>query len=157
MITINQKLDKILETDNTLTLPFDLRQKSRLRTYLDNGEEVGLMLPRGEVLRHGDCLQAEDGTIIRIHAAKEQVSRIKSDNRLLLQRVCYHLGNRHVPLQISETWISYQQDHVLDSMVRSLGLEVSHVQQAFEPEAGAYHGHSQQQDHAHQHHKHTHE
>lgn len=151
MITINEKLKEPADADLTLTLPFDLRQKSRLRTRLDNGDEAGLILPRGAVLRHGDCLRAENGSIVMVQAAMEQVSLVKSDDRLLLQRACYHLGNRHVPLQISENWVSYQQDRVLDSMLQSLGLQVTHTEQTFEPEAGAYHSHAHQHEHSHDH------
>ncbi len=132
----------------TLTLPFDLRQKSRLRAQLDNGTEVGLLLPRGTVLRNGDCLRAEDGSVIAIHAATEAVSTVRAASPLALARACYHLGNRHVALQIGDGWARYQQDHVLDAMVRDMGLQVEHEQTMFEPEGGAYaHSHS----HGHQH------
>ncbi len=137
----------------TLSLPFELRQKSRLKARLDSGEEVGLMLPRGHVLRGGDCLKAETGLIIELKAARETVTTATAPDPLTLQRACYHFGNRHVPLQIAEHWIRYLEDHVLDDMARSLGLTLTHEQAPFEPEAGAYH----QQHHEHQHsHKHHH-
>lgn len=122
----------------TLTLPFEERQKSRLRARLASGREVVLLLPRGTVLRHGERLEAEDGTVIRVEAAPERVSRATSRNPLVITRGAYHLGNRHVPLQIEERRLAYLHDHVLDAMVRQLGLEVTVEIAPFEPEAGAY-------------------
>lgn len=128
--------------DATLTLPFDARQKSRLLTRLDSGEPAGLFLPRGTVLRGGDRLRAADGRVVRVRAAREAVSTAGTPGSLLLVRAAYHLGNRHVPLQIGIGWLRYQRDHVLDAMVASFGLEVAHEEVPFEPEGGAYGGHS---------------
>lgn len=129
-----------INVDTCLTLPFELRQKSRLRTRLDNNIEIGLLLPRGTVLRQGDLLRADNGLVIEIKAANESVSTATSTDPLLLARACYHLGNRHMPLQIGNTWLRYLHDHVLDDMVKNLGLNVIAEQAAFEPEAGAYTG-----------------
>jgi len=128
-------------TDFTLTLPYEQRQKSRLRAQLDNGQDVGILLNHGQRLHHGDLLQAENGNIIKIRAASEAVSTVTASTPLLRMRACYHLGNRHVPLQISEDSISYLQDSVLDDMIINLGLSVTHENALFEPEQGAY-GHS---------------
>lgn len=128
------------KADFTLTLPFELRQKSRLRARLNTGDEVGLMLQRGTILRGGDYLKTETGELIQVQAADESVSVVRSSDPLLFARACYHLGNRHVPLQIGEAWLRYLQDHVLDEMVIGLGLEVKHEQAPFEPEGGAYGG-----------------
>jgi len=130
-----------------LTLPYELRQKSRLRARLDEGAEIGLFLPRGTVLRHGDRLLTSTGELIEVRAANECVSTASSDDALLRVRAAYHLGNRHVPLQISAHWLRYRHDHVLDDMLRQLGLSVITEQAPLEPEAGAYSGH---------HHGHTH-
>ena len=127
---------------DTLTLPFELRQKSRLRARLDGGEEVALFLPRGRVLRGGDLLRADDGTVVRVVAAAEEVSTASAGDAGLLARAAYHLGNRHVALQVGDGWVRYQHDHVLDEMVRGLGLAVAVGREAFEPEGGAYAGHS---------------
>jgi urease accessory protein len=154
VLKVTEKLPQPVEAQATLTLPFELRQKSRLRAVLDNGQEVGLLLPRGEILRGGECLQAENGVIIRLKAAEEAVSTVSSTDSLLLQKACYHLGNRHVPLQITENGLSYLQDHVLDEMVKSLGLKVSHKMAPFEPESGAYQQHSH--IHGHEHNRHSH-
>lgn len=124
----------------TLTLPFDARQRSRQRVRLDDGSERALLLPRGTVLRDGDRLQDEAGQVIRVRAADETVSTARSQDPRLLARICYHLGNRHVPLQIGADWLRYRHDHVLDGMVAALGLPVACEQAPFEPESGAYFG-----------------
>ena len=121
-----------------LTLPYELRQKSRQRVVLDTGEEAGLFLPRGTMLREGDLLEADNGLIIEVKAAEEELSAAFAIDPVLLLRACYHLGNRHVPVQISESRVSYLHDHVLDELVRGLGLEVVTYTGAFEPEPGAY-------------------
>ena len=152
-------------TERVLTLPFELRQKSRLRVILDNGREAGLMLSRGHILRGGDCLRGEDGSVVMIKAAKESVSTLSHDNASELARAAYHLGNRHVSLQVGDGWLRYLADHVLDDMVISLGMHITHELAPFEPESGAYHSdaHAHHHDHgedaAHTHghgHSHTH-
>jgi len=157
MLKISEKLDNTKPHDCTLTLAFDLRQKSRFKAVLDDGVEAALILPRGSVLRSGDCLRAEDGKIILIQAASERVSNVATDDAHLLARACYHLGNRHVPLQIGEGWLRYAHDHVLDDMLHGLGLHAITVEALFEPEAGAYGGHAahaHHHDHDHEHHEH---
>lgn len=132
---------------DTLTLPYELRQKSRLRATSNLGTEVGVFLPRGTVLHDGDLLRAEDGRVVLVRAAPEPVSVVRTQDALLFARACYHLGNRHVALQIALGELRYPHDHVLDDMVRGLGLSVSHEQAAFEPEHGAYHSHGHGHDH----------
>ena len=150
------KFISILQTDQAcsgdLTLSFDQRVKSRQRVILDNGEEAGVFLPRGSVLKNGDKIRAESGEIVQVKAAIESVSTVYLKDPIQLARTCYHLGNRHVPLQIDTAFIRYQHDHVLDHMVRGLGLEVCAEQALFEPEAGAYGGHSSSHSHDHGHH-----
>ena len=142
-LEIHERLTVPAKPQATLTLPFELRQRSRLLARLDHSEEeVGLFLPRGTVLRQNDLLRASTGLVIRVNAAPETVSSAAASNPLLLARACYHLGNRHIALQIGPGWIRYLQDHVLDRMVRELGLTIAHETAPFEPEAGAYgHGH----------------
>ena len=106
------------------------------------------MLPRGGTLRHGDLLQGNDGAIVEIQAAPQTLSIACTQDPFALARACYHLGNRHVPLQIGEGWVRYEHDHVLDEMVAELGLELSCEKAPFEPEAGAY---TQGGGHHHQH------
>jgi urease accessory protein len=121
-----------------LVLPFELRQKSRLRARAQNGEEVALILPRGRVLRGGERVTATDGREVEIVAAPEKLAHIESDE---LARLAYHLGNRHVPLQVGPGFLRIAEDHVLEELARKLGARVSHVEAPFEPEGGAY-GHT---------------
>jgi urease accessory protein len=153
VLNIVQKLQESRPADLRLELPFQLRSKSRLRTALDNGEEVGLFLERGSVLRGGELLLADDGRVVEVIAADETVSIVRSDNPWQLTRAAYHLGNRHVALQVGPGWLRYLHDHVLDELVRGLGLSVSVEDAPFEPEAGAYgHGaHSMVHSHGHHH------
>ncbi|MBU1060080.1 MAG: urease accessory protein UreE [Proteobacteria bacterium] len=144
MIHFTQKTEAVQEAATTLTLPWSQRNKSRQRVRLDNGEEAGLFLERGIILRGGDCLTAEDGTIVRIVAATETVSTVQCQDPLQLARICYHLGNRHVDLEISKDRVRYPHDHVLDAMLQGMGLTATVEQAPFEPETGAYgqgHGH----------------
>lgn len=125
-----------------LTLNFDARTKSRLRTQLADGEEVGLFLPRGTILRGGDRLQAADGRIVEVVAAPEDLLEARCADAFALARAAYHLGNRHVAVQVGAGWLRIQADHVLETMLSGLGAEVASLTAPFEPEAGAYaHGH----------------
>lgn len=145
MLSLTKKLETRTAYSATMTLPFDTRQKSRFVAALDDGTKVGVILPRGEVLRQGDCLETEQGEVVMINAASETVSTVYVSDPLLLARAAYHLGNRHVPLQVTANLLRYQHDHVLDDMLMQMGLKVICEQAAFEPEAGAYsggHGHS---------------
>jgi urease accessory protein len=141
-----------------LVLPFELRQRSRLLAVMESGEEVGLMMPRGTVLRGGDRLQSSDGRLVEVVAAPEQVSLVRSSDARELARAAYHLGNRHIALQITADSVRYLKDHVLDDMLRGLGLKVEAEVLPFEPEAGAYSGsHSAGHSHDHLHaHGHSH-
>jgi urease accessory protein len=140
----------------TLTLPFGDRRRSRLRARLDDGREVALLLPRGTQLRDGDQLRDETGElVVAVRAAEETLSWVRADDRLLLARAAYHLGNRHVPVQIGATWIAYQHDHVLDGMVVEMGLLVETRRAPFEPEAGGYRHAGETRAHGgHHHHEH---
>ncbi len=148
MLKVTERLAGQDDAQVFLTLPYEERKKFRLRTILDNGQEIGLQLDRQGVLRGGDCLRAEDGTVIQVRAGDEAVSSVVCDDPLTMAKASYHLGNRHVPLQINKGRLCYQQDHVLDDMVRHLGLSVKHEIAPFEPESGAYHEHG---DHHHHH------
>jgi urease accessory protein len=154
MLTIRQRLNASTTAAaaspaaEKIVLPFELRQKSRLRARLASGQEVGLFLERGVVLRGGDLLLADDGTVVEVVAALETVSTVREADATRLARAGYHLGNRHVPVEIGAGWLRYGHDHVLDDMVRGMGLGVLVEQAPFEPEAGAY-GHAHQHPHPH--------
>ena len=140
MIAITQRTCADIKWDAELILPFEKRQKSRLRTRLSNGEEAGVFLERGEILRDGDLLAAEDGRVVRVRAQSEPVVDILCDTTRQLVRVAYHLGNRHVPLQIGDGWLRIADDAVLRKMAEGLGAIVVPRDAPFEPEPGAYSG-----------------
>ena len=143
------------EAKFSVSLNFEQRQKSRARSTTNDGTDLSWFLPRAQVLSDGDCLQTKDNVLVRVIAAEETLSEVCSDDSLLLTKVAYHLGNRHVPLQIKAGSLSYQHDHVLDAMVEGLGIKVQCVKKPFQPENGAYHEHS---THNHSHgHNHSHE
>jgi urease accessory protein len=148
----------VTAVDGVLTLAFAERRRSRLRTRLDDGRGAALILPHGTVLRDGDRLRAEErGAVIAVRAAEETLSWATTGDPLLLARAAYHLGNRHVPVQIGEGSLAYQHDHVLDGMVREMGLELQVRQAPFEPEGGGYrHGGDQPGGHSHGEHTHEH-
>ena len=124
-----------------LELPFDTRCRSRLRTRLASGEECGLFLERGTVLRGGDRLLANDGRVVEVVAAPEALMEAVSGDPLLLAKAAYHLGNRHVAVHLLPGRLRFAADHVLGGMVRGLGLKLAEVDAPFEPESGAY-GHA---------------
>jgi urease accessory protein len=126
--------------DDRLVLPFDLRQKSRQLVRLESGEEAALQLERGTILRGGDCLQGDDGRVIKVLAAPEPVLLAACPTSRELVCAAYHLGNRHVPIQVGDGWIRLEDDHVLHKMLLGLGARVSREIAPFEPEAGAYAG-----------------
>ncbi|THE40113.1 urease accessory protein UreE [Raoultella ornithinolytica] len=161
MLYLTQRVDSPGKLTASLTLPIDVRVKSRIKVTLNDGREAGLLLPRGLLLRGGDVLSNEDGSeFVQIIAADEGVSVVHCDDPFTLAKACYHLGNRHVPLQIMPGELRYHHDHVLDDMLRQFGLEVTFAHLPFEPEAGAYasesHGHGHSHDHGHDHHHHEH-
>ena len=127
-----------------LLLPYDLRIRSRLRTRLVSGEEAVLKTERGAVLRGGECLKSEDGRVVRVAAAPEKVMHVVCASQFELTRAAYHLGNRHVPVEIGDGYLRIAADHVLGDMLQGLGAKVHELEAPFEPESGAYgggHGH----------------
>ena len=146
----------------TVTLDWDLRQKSRFETTDSLGRSVGVFLPRGTVVRGGDVLIAEDGSLIRVEAAPQSVLRITActahGSPFDLTRAAYHLGNRHVPIELRPDYLQIEPDHVLADMLRAMHLIVNPVDAPFEPESGAYsshgahsHAHAHADTHAHAH------
>jgi urease accessory protein len=141
MLQITERAIGLQAHTTTLTLTFERRQRTRQRLRLDDGREAALILPRGTVLRGGDCLYADNGEVIAVKAATEEVSSACCTDPLQLARAAYHLGNRHVAVQVGAGWLRYLRDHVLDHMLEDMGLQVRPDVVAFEPESGAYHSH----------------
>jgi len=156
MIELTHITDTDATPDGYVTLPIEQRVRSRLRVTLDDGRDAGLFLPRGTLLRGHDRLGSKDGLVIEVIAADETVSTVHCDDLARLARAAYHLGNRHVPLQVEQGWLRYQHDHVLDDMLRQMNLEPVVEQASFEPEAGAYQQAAQGHHHTHEH-AHSHE
>lgn len=127
-----------IATAGTLALPFEKRQKTRHRAALVSGEEVAIALPRGEILRGGDLVVASDGRVFEVVAELEHLLHVECAGPAELARTAYHLGNRHVPVQVGEGFLRLAADHVLEEMLRGLGATLSAIEAPFEPEAGAY-------------------
>ncbi|MGO1501207.1 MAG: urease accessory protein UreE [Marinobacter sp.] len=165
MLELTQRMDAGTQAEvyDTLTLPYELRIRGRLKAVTDSGRDVGLFLDRGPVLRHGDLLQASSGEVIRICAADEPVTTAFIDSGLPLGRLCYHLGNRHVSLAVGSEadgryWVRFPPDHVLEELALLLGATLSHHEAPFDPESGAYAHAGREQSHGHGHdHAHSHD
>jgi urease accessory protein len=135
----------------TVELDWDVRQKSRFDATDSQGRALGIFLPRGTLVRGGDVLVAEDGSLVRVIAAAQTVLVITActmhGSAFDLTRAAYHLGNRHVPIELQPDHLKIEPDHVLADMLRAMHLTVREATEAFEPEGGAYssagHGHAQ--------------
>ncbi|MGJ7558268.1 urease accessory protein UreE [Variovorax sp. RB3P1] len=147
----------LLKRAATIELDWDVRQKSRFDATDSQGRQIGVFLPRGTAVRGGDVLVAEDGSLVRVIAAPQPVLRITHctahGTPFDLTRAAYHLGNRHVPIELKPDHLKIEPDHVLADMLRSMHLIVVAVDEAFEPEGGAYgsHGGGHSHDHGHDH------
>jgi urease accessory protein len=159
----------LLKRAARVSLPWDLRCRSRFEAEDSQGRRLGVFLPRGSLLRGGDVLVAEDGTLIVVEAAPQPVLVVRAcpehgaPGDLL--RAAYHLGNRHVAVELQPERLQLEPDHVLAEMLRRMHLIVDETQAAFEPEGGAYqaeaqpghahghaaHGHGHDHDHPHDH------
>ena len=171
MITCSKRMPQgkglakvLVQRAATVTLDWDTRQKSRFDAVDSSGRSIGVFLPRGTVVRGGDVLVAEDGSLIRVEAAPQDVLRITACTQhgspFDLTRAAYHLGNRHVPIELQADHLKIEPDHVLADMLRAMHMTVLPVSEAFEPENGAYgehggsshgHGHGHGHDHGHAH------
>ncbi len=186
MLTVNKLIPGarglagvLLKRAATVELDWDVRQKSRFDATDSQGRTLGVFLPRGTVVRGGDVLITQDGSLLRVIAAAQPVLRITActdhhhghahDPAFDLMRAAYHLGNRHVPIELRPDHLKIEPDHVLAEMLRSMHLNVAEVKEPFEPEGGAYaaghggghahehgHGHDHGHDHGHGSHAHGH-
>ncbi len=159
----------LLKRATTIELDWDLRQKSRFEATDSAGRTLGVFLPRGTVVRGGDVLVAEDGSLVRVQAAPQPVMVIRHcphhGTPFDLTRAAYHLGNRHVAIELQPDHLKIEPDHVLGEMLDRMHLIVTREEAAFEPEGGAYqgghdhgHGHHDHHGHAHTHgHSHAHD
>ena len=147
----------LLKRAATIELDWDVRQKSRFDATDSQGRALGVFLPRGTVVRGGDVLVAEDGSLVRVIAAPQPVLVItpcsEHGSPFDLVRAAYHLGNRHVPIELKPDHLKIEPDHVLAGMLRTMHLIVKEADAAFEPEGGAYGSHG---GHPHAHGDHGH-
>ncbi len=167
MLTVNKHLPAarglapaLVKRAATVSLDWDTRSKSRFDAHDSAGRHIAVFLPRGSVLRGGDVLVAADGSLIRVEAAPQAVLQVRAcaahGTPIDLLRAAYHLGNRHVQLEVQPDLLQFEPDPVLRDMLRRLHLIVTEAHAPFEPEAGAYgEGGGHRHDHAHDH-KHAH-
>ncbi len=168
MLTVNKLIPGgrglaavLLKRATTVELDWDVRQKSRFDAVDSSGRALGVFLPRGSVVRGGDALVAEDGSLIVVKAAPQPVLRVtpckEHGSPFDLVRAAYHLGNRHVALELKPDHLQLEPDPVLADMLRQMHLIVHELQAGFEPEGGAYAagGHAHH-DHGHGHDHHDH-
>ena len=145
----------------TVALDWDTRQKSRFEAVDAQGQALGVFLPRGTVVRGGDVLVAEDGSLIKVLAQPQPVMTVRAvhGSALALLRAAYHLGNRHVALEVHADRLQLEPDHVLADMLRQMHLTVTAQDAPFEPESGAYAaaGHAQHDGHDRHEHDHDHD
>jgi len=154
MIDVYERHVESAHADRELVLTHEQRSRGRIRTADASGEEVRIFLHRGEPLQLGEVLRSENGALLRVTGAIEDVARATCEDWLVFSKACYHLGNRHVKIQIGERWLRIVPDHVLEDMLLGLGLTVLHERAVFDPEGGAYatgHGpaHSHGSEHSH--------
>ena len=150
MLVIHHRIAPQPHWDEELHLSHEARSKTRLRCFSATGEDVGLFLERGKPpLQHGDCLRAEDGRTVRVFAQAQPLLHVTCNNAFELTRAAYHLGNRHVVLQLGDGWLRLLDDYVLKAMLDQLGATTCLIEAPFEPEQGAYgggHHHSHSSD-----------
>jgi len=169
MITVNKLLPQgkglsavLLKRAAAVVLDWDTRQKSRFDTDDSLGRQLGVFLPRGTAVRGGDVLVAEDGSLIKVIAQPQSVMRItpcaEHGSPFDLVRAAYHLGNRHVQIELTPQYLQIEPDHVLGEMLQKMHLDVDEMLAPFEPEGGAYSAHAgHDHGHAHGHEGHAHE
>jgi urease accessory protein len=162
MLTVNKLMPQgaglaplLIQLATTVELDWDVRQKSRFDATDSQGRQLGVFLPRGTLVRGGDVLVAEDGSLIKVLAAAQPVLVITACNEhgsaFDLTRAAYHLGNRHVPIELKPDHLKIEPDHVLTDMLRAMHLTVRETTAAFEPEGGAYSSGGHSHDHAYGH------
>ena len=167
MLTTNKLLPQgqglspvLLQRAASVELDWDVRQKSRFAATDSQGRQLAVFLPRGQAVRGGDVLVAEDGSLIRAIAAPQRVLKITAcathGTAFDLMRAAYHLGNRHVPIELQPDHLLIEPDHVLADMLRSMHMTVTEATLPFEPEGGAYGGHVTHDGHSHHGHGHGH-
>ncbi len=152
---VYERLHHIHETiDDYIVLDHGIREKGRFKIISQKGAEVRVFLERGKTLNVGEHLKTECGKIIEVLGAEEEVVSATCDNWETFSKACYHLGNRHVKIQVGERWLRIQPDYVLEEMLSLLGLSLTKEMAVFIPESGAYSKGQAAHNHSHRHHDH---
>ncbi|MFA7553154.1 MAG: urease accessory protein UreE [Spongiibacteraceae bacterium] len=162
MLEVHQRLaaDTSIAIDGTVMLDHLQREKGRIKTISSNGEEVRIFLARGNTLAIGEILRSNCGKHLAVTGAVEPVISASTDDWVQFSKACYHLGNRHIKIQVGDRWLRITPDHVLEDMLKLLGLQTKHEEVVFVPESGAYsqagghhhHNHSDDESHDYDHH-----
>ena len=137
--------------EDGVTLAFDDRHRRRIRLHTDKGEEILLDLPKAIAMAHGDGLRISDGRWLAVRAAPEALLEIRCPTPLALLRMAWHLGNRHLPTDVTAERLRIRPDHVIEAMVIGMGAEVREVVEPFQPEGGAYDDHAGEHGKQHSH------
>lgn len=159
MFEVHERLrsEKPHDITDTVVLCHERREKSRILAHTEQGKEIRIFLDRGDTLNIGDLLRTSCGATVLVGGAQEPVTTARAADWATFARACYHLGNRHVKIQIGDCWLRFSPDHVLSEMLMGLGLTLSDERAVFEPESGAYAQHRHAHDrHTQHHHAHTH-
>ncbi len=157
MLIFSELVDTLDTPKHQVALSFHERTKGRIRITTLAGLDAGIHIERGQILNNGQKLLSDTGEVLEVLAMAESVSLATTDSSLLFAKACYHVGNRHAEVQIGDQELVYLHDHVMDDMLRQLGLDVSAQQLPFQPENGAYaagshsHGHSHDHSEPHEH------
>ena len=142
MLELTERIEATGRYDAVISLDYDSRRRGRLKALTEADEEVGLFLDRGQILLEGDYLKATDGRVVLVKAAIEKLTEASTTDPTLFAKICYHLGNRHTPVEIQPGSVRFQPDHVLADLCRYWGLEVKGFEGSFNPEKGAYGRHA---------------
>jgi urease accessory protein len=142
LLELTEKLDTAARFDAVISLDYDSRKRGRFKTLTETDEEAGIFLDRGQTLMDGDYLRATDGRVVLVKAAAEPLTEASTTDPVLFAKICYHLGNRHTPVDIQTGAVRFQPDHVLSDLCRQWGLQVVDIAASFNPERGAYGQHA---------------
>lgn len=140
MLVLTKVIEGVESVETQVVLPFGLRKKCRFRTVSEMGEEIGFFLSRGTILKDGDCVSSADGRVVRVKAQEEELLHIEQGESMSLTHLAYHLGNRHISIEIERDSLRISRDDVLADMLTGLGAKLKVIFAPFHPVKGAYGG-----------------
>jgi len=153
MLEVYERMGTVngFDPDLKVILSHEQRDRGRLRVFSTDGQEVRLFLERGKPLEVGEMLRSRCGRSILVEGAIEPLMIASCEDLETFAKACYHLGNRHVKVQVGKLSLRLQPDHVLEEMLLLLGMSVQYSNHVFVPEPGAYSGQARHGGHAHEH------